>query len=203
MKEISLYGAGGHCFAVVALIKCLAEYTPNVVFDDAPQYQDILDVPVSYFKDYKKEVKTLCISVGNNAVRKMISSKIKAEYPSFIHPSAVIYPSSTIGKGTVIFPNAVIDASVIISDFCIINNNATVSHNCRIDNFVHIAIQAAVAGGVTIGEGTIVGAGAVILPEVSIGKWVTIGAGSVITKDIPDGAIVYGNPGKIIRYNIV
>lgn len=203
MKEISLYGGGGHCFAVVALIKLLGEYAPKVIFDDAPHQKDILEVPVMAFNATEAKIESLCISVGNNEVRKLISKKIKANYPTFIHPSAVVYPSATIGKGTVVFPNAVVDASVTIGDFCILNNNATVSHNVHLGHYVHIAIQAAIAGGVTIGEGTMVGAGAVVLPEITIGKWAVIGAGSVITKNIPDGAVVYGNPGKIIRYNTV
>lgn len=200
-KEITLYGAGGHSFAAVALIKSLGEFEPIAVVDDEPKQKMILNVPVKKYKNEELTTDSLCVSIGTNKNRKKIAAKFDVDFPSFLHESVVKYPSAKIGKGTLVLPNVVLDAAVTIGDFCIINNNATVSHNTVIKEFVHIAIQVAIAGGVTIGEGTFVGAGSVILPEINIGKWVTIGAGAVITKDVPDYAVVYGNPAKIIRYN--
>ncbi|MFK5981654.1 MAG: acetyltransferase [Flavobacteriaceae bacterium] len=201
MKDISLYGAGGHCYAVVELIKSLGIYSPSIIYDDNPKKTEILNIPVNIFnKDLLDE--NVVISIGNNRNRKNIASQLKnKKFPSFIHNSAVFYSSSTIGFGTLILPGSVIDADVKIKDFCIINNNATISHNVRIDSFVHIAINSAIAGGVEIGEGTLIGSGAIILPEIKIGKWVTIGAGAVVTKDIPDNALAYGNPARIVKNN--
>jgi sugar O-acyltransferase (sialic acid O-acetyltransferase NeuD family) len=197
MKNIQLYGAGGHGFSVIELVRSLQEYSPVIVVDDKPKLKSILGVPVMFSKDLLPDV-PMIISIGNNVIRKQISEKTNLEFPSFIHDSVVAYPSSKIGVGTLVFPNCVIDADVVLGDFCIINNNATVSHNTVIGSFVHIAIQASVAGGVHIGEGALIGAGSVILPNIKIGKWATIGAGSVVTKDVPDNALVYGNPAKII-----
>jgi acetyltransferase EpsM len=201
MKKINLYGGGGHCFAVVALIRSLGEYRPQVIFDDAPKQDNILEVPLRKYSNEELSSEPLFITVGNNGVRKRIASTFDTEFPTFIHPSVVTYPSASIGMGSVVLPNAVIDAGVKIGDFCIVNNNATVSHNVHLHNYVHIAIQAAITGGVTIGEGSFIGSGAIILPEITIGKWAVIGAGSVVTKNVPDGAVVYGNPAKIIKYN--
>ncbi|QNJ98941.1 acetyltransferase [Constantimarinum furrinae] len=201
MKPIILYGAGGHSFAATALIESLGEYAPSIVYDDAPKLTSVLNVAVEKYNDADLTNVPLCITIGTNSIRKKLAEKLNGEYPSFIHKSAAVFPSVSIGCGTLVHPNAVLDADVCIGNHCIINNNATVSHNVKIGDYVHIAIQAAVAGGVTIGEGTLVGAGSVILPEVKVGKWVTIGAGAVVTKDIPDYAVVYGNPAKKIRDN--
>ncbi len=201
MKDIALYGAGGHGFAVVELIRSLNEYHPIICYDDHPKHNEILGVPVNLALEHINQA-NLCISIGNNANRKKISEKIKANYPSFVHRSAVVYPSSSIGKGTVIFPNAVIDAAVTLGDFCIVNNNATISHNVEVGSYVHVAINTAISGGVSIGEGALIGAGSVILPEVSIGKWAVVGAGAVVTTDVPDYAVVYGNPARIQSQNI-
>jgi len=200
-KKITLYGAGGHSYAAVALIKSLGEFEPIVVLDDDPKQKMILNVPVKKNINEKLSTNSLCISVGTNKNRKKIAAKFDVDFPSFLHDSVVKYPSVKIGKGTLVLPNVVLDADVTIGDFCIVNNNATVSHNVVVEKFVHIAIQVAIAGGVTIGEGTFIGAGSVVLPEINIGKWAIIGAGAIITKDVPDYAVVYGNPGKIIRYN--
>lgn len=200
MKEISLYGAGGHGHAAVALIKSLGEYRPVVVYDDNPQEGHIQEVPVKRMVDQPLSTKTLCVTIGNNRNRKKIVSKSDSHYPKFIHKSVQLYPSVYVDMGTLVHPGVVLDAEVNIGKFCIINNHATLSHNVTIGDYVHIAIHAAIAGGVTIGEGTLIGAGSIILPGVTIGKWVTIGAGSVVTKDIPDDVIAYGNPAVIKKH---
>ena len=201
MKELILYGAGGHCFAVIDLIKSINEYSPKVVYDDEPKTNEILSVLVKKYKNQEILGKSICISIGANKHRKKIAERLSGVFPSFIHKSSHIYTSSKIGIGTVVLPNSTIGSDVKVGKFCIVNNNATISHNSRISDYVHLAINVAIAGGVTIGEGTLVGAGSIILPELTVGKWVTIGAGTVVTKDIPNNAVVYGNPAKIIKYN--
>lgn len=201
MKDINLFGAGGHCYAALELIKSIGSYVPKRIFDDNSSVDQILGVQVSTYEPQMDDDALFCISIGDNAVRKKIANLLDKNFPTLIHASAVVYPSVTIGRGSQILPNAVIDAAVSLGDFCIVNNNATVSHNVVVGNFVHIAINAAVAGRVQIGEGTLVGAGSVINPEIKIGNWVTIGAGAIVTKDVPNNAVVYGNPARIIRYN--
>lgn len=198
MKSITLYGAGGHCYAVIELIRSLKNFDPIQVIDHAPKEQKILGIPVSNNED--TFFKNVCITIGDNAIRKRISESVQAAFPTFIHDSVVRYPSVSVGQGTVVLPMAILDAAVSVGNFCIINNNATVSHNVTLGDFVHIAINAAIAGGVEIGEGTLVGAGAIINPEIKIGKWAIIGSGAVVTKDVPDHAVVYGNPAIIKRY---
>jgi acetyltransferase EpsM len=196
MKQIVLYGAGGHCYAVVELIKSLGEYNPVEIWDDKPDTSSIIGVPVLKAIEGKTP-EFMCITIGDNDIRKEIAGKYSVNYPTFIHRSAVLYPSVSVGRGTVVHPLAVLDADAKIGEHCIINNHATISHNVIIGDYSHIAIQASVAGGVEIGEGALVGAGSIILPNIRIGKWATIGAGAVITKDVPDNTTVIGNPGKI------
>ncbi len=200
MKPITMYGAGGHAFAVVELIRASGTYKPEVILDRAPKVSEILGVPVR--KPLNEEsITNLCLSIGNNSDRKALAADFKCDYPVFVHNSAVVYPSVNLGEGTVVLPNAVLDADVTVGKHCIINNHATVSHNVRIGDFVHIAIQAAVAGLVTIGEGSLIGAGSVILPGIKIGKCAVVGAGAVVTRDVPDNSVVMGAPAKIIRTN--
>lgn len=200
MKKITLYGAGGHCYAVMALINSLGTHKPTLLLDDQPTNILIDGLPVADRKHTLDTNEIACITIGNNVHRKRISEILNKQFPSFIHKSVICY-NPVIGKGTVVLPGAVIDADVSLGDFCIVNLNATLSHNVRVENYCHIAINAAVAGGVHIGEGTLIGASSVVIPNVKIGKWVTVGAGAVVTKDVPDYAIVYGNPARIIKYN--
>ncbi|MEZ4859234.1 MAG: acetyltransferase [Flavobacteriaceae bacterium] len=202
MKDIILFGGGGHGYATIALIKSLGEFMPKVIYDDNPKKKSILEVPLKSLEGEEVSSKYMCISIGNNKVRKEKAAFFgNALFPNFIHQKSVVYPSVILGKGTLVLPNAVLDAAVTLGDFCIINNNATVSHNCTLGDFVHVAINVAISGGVTVGEGTLVGAGSVVLPEITVGKWATIGAGAVVTKNVPDYGVVYGNPARIVKYN--
>jgi len=199
MKEITLFGAGGHSYAAVSLIKGLGKYKPVLIYDDNPKEDNILGIPVLDYKDEKIKTESVCVTIGDNEARKKIVLAHDFNYPTFIHESASICPSALIGKGSLVLPQVVLDADVELGDFCIVNNNATVSHNVKVGNYVHIAIQAAISGGVSIEEGVLIGAGSVILPGIKIGKWAVVGAGSVVTKDVPDYAVVYGNPARIKR----
>lgn len=200
MRKICLYGAGGHSYAVVELIRSCGNYEPVLILDDAPGLDEILGVPVKQFSE-SLLLQDVCLTLGDNRIRKMKAEQYKANYPVFIHQSAVKYPSASIGEGSVILPGAILDADVQIGKHVVVNNHATLSHNVVVGDYSHIAIQAAVAGKVTIGEGALIGAGSVILPGVNIGSWAVIGAGAVITRDVPDHATVVGNPGEVIRIN--
>jgi len=199
MKEITIFGGGGHCYALVALIKATKEYEPVLILDKNPSEQAILGVPVKKRTSDTISKTPAAIAIGNNSIRKKIAETLTGFCPSFVHNTAMMYPSATVGIGVQVLPNAVVDAAVVLGDFTIVNNNATVSHNTKVGAYCHIAINAAISGGCIIGEGTLVGAGSVLLPEITIGKWVTIGAGAVVTKDVPDGVTVVGNPARIIK----
>ncbi|MGB1451927.1 MAG: hypothetical protein ACPG7E_09480, partial [Marinirhabdus sp.] len=112
MNNITLYGAGGHCCAVVALIRLLGEYNPALIVDDNPKTDAILGVPVQKFDTSLKIEKHTFIAIGNNAVRKKVAEKIQATPPTFIHPASQIYKSASIGNGSIVMPGAVIDAGV-------------------------------------------------------------------------------------------
>ncbi|HPF12219.1 MAG TPA: acetyltransferase [Flavobacteriaceae bacterium] len=200
--ELIMYGAGGHSYAIVELIRCQSHYVLKEIYDDTPKVSSLLGVPVHATPKQFATPNALCIAIGDNATRKDMALRFhEASFPAFVHPSVTQYPSVIIGNGTVVLPLVVLDAGVEIGDFCILNNHATISHQVKIENFVHVAIQAAIAGGVSIGEGAFIGAGSVILPELKIGKWAVVGAGAVVTKDVPDYAVVVGNPAKIIKFN--
>ncbi len=200
MKNMILYGAGGHAYAVVELVRSLGEYTIETLYDANPKTQEVLGIPVEKGSVLHTENLPMGISIGDNTIRKKIADEnAQAIFPSFVHKTVVQYPSVCIGKGSMVLPGVILDASVTIGNFAIINNHATISHNVSIGDFSHVAINAAVCGGASVGEGTLIGAGSVVLPNVSVGKWAVVGAGAIVTKNVPDHTVVYGNPAKITK----
>lgn len=195
MKELFLYGAGGHA-KVVAEIAELNGYKNIVFCEDEPTKEGLLGYEVS---DSLAENEHCLIAIGNNAVRKKLGLSLPNEFPQLIHPQTNISPRSTIGEGTVIMAGVSINSEATIGRHCIINTNASVDHDCTIEDYVHLSPNVALAGNVTIGEGTHVGIGACVIQGVKVGKWCTIGAGAVVIRDVPDGTTVVGNPGKVIK----
>jgi sugar O-acyltransferase (sialic acid O-acetyltransferase NeuD family) len=193
-----LYGASGHCKVIIEILRS-ENVAIEAVHDDNAVADTILGVPVrpvSFSPLYES-----IISIGNNSIRKKIAEKLNTRFAVAIHKSAIVSPSSTVGKGTVVMAGAAINADSVIGSHCIINTGAVVEHDCTIGDYAHISPNAALAGNVSVGEGTQIGIGSAVIQGVKIGKWVTVGAGCVIIRDVPDYAIVVGNPGRIIKYN--
>jgi acetyltransferase EpsM len=199
-----LFGASGHCKVIIDIIqKSNLEVIENII-DDNPVKDKINNITIiktpndDFFKG-----KSLIISIGNNEIRKKITSRISANYLVAIHPKSILASKVSIAEGSVIMAGAIINADVVIGKHSIINSGAVIEHDCILGDFVHISPNASLAGSVIVGEGSQIGIGAIIIQGVKIGKWATIGAGAVILKEVPDFAVVVGNPGKIIKYNSI
>ena len=199
-----LFGASGHCKVIIDIIqKSNLEVIENII-DDNPVKDKINNITIiktpndDFFKG-----KSLIISIGNNEIRKKITSRISANYLVAIHPKSILASKVSIAEGSVIMAGAIINADVVIGKHSIINSGAVIEHDCILGDFVHISPNASLAGSVIVGEGSQIGIGAIIIQGVKIGKWATIGAGAVILKEVPDFAVVVGNPGKTIKYNSV
>ncbi|UKJ08225.1 acetyltransferase [Solitalea lacus] len=141
------------------------------------------------------------VAIGDNLIRKKVQRALEAELLQITnvnHPSAIISPLITAGKGVMIFAGAVVNALAEIGNGVILNTNCTVEHECRLGDFVHIAPGAVLAGNVTVGDNSFIGANSVVKQGVSIGKNVIVGAGCVVLNDVPDNVTIVGNPGRIV-----
>lgn len=197
-NSIVLYGASGHCKVIIDILH--SRNVNLIIVDDAPTQNLILGIGVNNAKDFLFNANTnVIISIGDNKIRKFLSTKISANFEVAVHDKAIVSKYAIIGQGTVVMGGAVINADVQIGTHCIINTGAVVEHDCVISNFVHISPNAALAGGVIIGEGSQIGIGAVIKQGINIGKWAMVGAGTVVIEDVLDYTIIVGNPGRILN----
>lgn len=189
-----IIGAGGHGKVIAEIAELRGERIAYFV-DANESIKMLWHYPV--VATFPQNNERVVIAIGDNRVRRAISSTFDAHYISLFHPFSQISSRSKIGEGTVVIGGALINADAHIGRHVIINTNSSVGHDVCLENFVHIAPNVALAGHVHIGEGTFVGMGASVLPGIKIGKWCVIGAGTVVMNDVPDGATVVGNPGKI------
>ncbi|MDR3026318.1 acetyltransferase [Chryseobacterium sp.] len=195
-----LFGASGHG-KVIADIATANDIKIKAFIDQDITKNECYGFPV--LNNLPEDEEKLIISIGNNFTRKKISEKIKNEIGILIHPKSIISGSVKIEPGTVVMGGVVINSDTVVGKHCIINTNASVDHDCVIEDFVHISPNSALAGGVEIGEGSQIGIGASVIQGIKVGKWCIIGAGAVIINDIPDYSVVVGNPGRIIKKNII
>lgn len=197
-----LFGASGHAKVVIEILESRREKIEGLIDDDR-NIKSLLEYPVFPFSDALVKDKKLILTIGNNIIRKKISSMVKAEFAMAIHRSAIISSRSRIGEGSVVCGGVIINVNTEIGRHCIMNTSASIDHDCIIEDFVHVSPNATLCGGVQIGEGSHIGAAAVIIPEKKIGKWCTIGAGAVVINDIPDYSTAVGNPARVIRDRVL
>ncbi|WP_396150067.1 acetyltransferase [Flavobacterium sp.] len=200
-NKVTLYGASGHGKVIIDILESMGVEI-DCILDDNPNLHRILNYSIA--KPAVKDVeynRQVIFSIGNNAVRKMLSEKMNCTFAKAIHQSAIISAHSEVREGTVVMAGVIINPDTVVGKHCIINTGAVVEHDCVIADFVHLSPNVSLAGNVHVMEGAHIGIGASVIQGVRIGKWATIGAGAVILKDVPDYAVVVGNPGKIIKYN--
>ena len=200
-NSVTLYGANGHGKVIIDIL-ISSSISIAAVIDDNPKTETVLDIPILKTADFDLNLITnLIISIGNNRVRKILSNKLKVNYMTVIHPTAIISKHAKIGKGTVVMAGAILNPDATIGNHCIINTGAIIEHDCLIEDFVHISPGVSLAGNVSVGEGSHIGINACVIQGVKIGKWVTVGAGAVVLKDLPDYVTAVGNPVRIIKHN--
>ena len=198
-----LFGASGHSKVILDIL-LQNKISVECVYDDKPKTDSIFGIPVRANSLKYSDANDAIISIGNNSIRKSVSEKYpNLKFVNAVHFSSIISRFADVGEGTVVMANVTVNPDAKIGNHCILNTGCVVEHDCIIEDFVHISPNAALAGNVTVGEGSQIGIGASIIQGVKVGKWSIVGAGSVIISDIPDYSVVVGNPGKVIKKNII
>lgn len=144
----------------------------------------------------------IVIGVGFPSVKHRIAARYLAEgdrfeYPSFVHPTAVLDPSLVkVGRGNMVTAGCVFTCDIEVGDFNLFNLQTTVGHDVRIANFCVFNPSVNISGGVHVEDGVLIGTGAQVLENRTIGAGATVGAGAVATKDVAAGSTVVGIPAR-------
>lgn len=200
--SVIVYGGGGHGKAVIDLLRAVGGYTLIGVIDDGREPGDaVLGSSVIGGESALAALKDAGCKLALNAVGGIgaMSSRISVferlrkagfDFPTLIHPSAVVEPSAELGAGIQVFPHAYVGSDAKLGFGCIINTAAIISHDCMVADYVNLAPGAIVAGAVHIGKGTLIGMGVTINLNVRVGAAARVGNGATIKEDVPDGWIV-------------
>ena len=208
MKQIYIVGAGGFGREVYNWMSDVLDLGSNYSFkgflDDNIEALDgfLIDAEVKAIADYSYSSEDLLIcGIGNPFLKKKLClplMKMGCDFLTLIHPSAIIGPSTKIGKGSVICPKVVITCDIIIGEMVTINLMTTVGHDAKIGSWSTVSAQCDITGYVEIEESVFMGSGARVIPKKKVGTSATIGAGSVVIREVSPYSTVFGNPAREI-----
>ncbi len=203
MKQIIIIGAGGHAAELRDYINHNNAARPN----DQIQVLGFIDDNEENYHHYGFEEPFLgsiaehqvesgqlyLMGIANLDYRKKIIERFITEGGDFIgliHPTAIISPSATLGKGVVISHNASVGAKVVLGNFNMLNSRCTIGHDSVLGDYNFISPQVAVSGNTKIGDENLIGTNACTIPGITIGNRNKIAAGMVVYKPVEDDQTV-------------
>lgn len=211
MKNIVIFGSGGHAKVIVDIIEKQEKF--NIAgFIDGYQEKNTVIMGYRVIGDefsleeiiVSNEIYGGIIGIGDNSIRAKVRDKIIKIIPNFkflncIHPKSILGKDVTLGVGNVLMAGAIINSSTIINNHCILNTNSSIDHDCLMSDFTSIAPNATIGGNVKIGDYSAIGIGVNIFHNINIGYNCIIGGGSLVCHDTKENSIYYGSPSKFIR----
>ena len=185
-SRVVILGSSGHASEVYSVIHTNMIDVAPVVFIDKHQEQLLEDGDLAFLGMGSPAARENCFETFRNLY----------QFPTLIHPSAMLGVSVRVGAGTLIQSGVSITTLVEIGYGCLININSTIGHDVVIGDFSVVNPGATVSGSVTIGKSVLIGANATVLENISIGDGARVGAGAVVTRNVKRGETVIGVPAR-------
>ncbi len=117
---------------------------------------------------------------------------------SFVHPTAFIANSATIGENVIIFPHAIVEPRAKIGNGVFVRSAGYISHETEIGAFSYVAPRAAFSGKIKTGDHCFFGTNSTIRDNIIIGNDVIVGAGATVLNSLPNETILKAAECKII-----
>jgi len=158
--------------------------------------------PILWVDDLPRGVPCVCALSTTERVRYIEQVRDRVRFTTFVHPSAVILPGTTIGAGTIVSAGVLVGSNAILGEHVLLNRGAAVGHHTQIADVVTLQPRANVAGLVRIGYRAYVGMGAIVTERRRVGAGAVVAAGAVVIEDVPDHALVAGVPAVVKKRGI-
>jgi sugar O-acyltransferase (sialic acid O-acetyltransferase NeuD family) len=190
MKELALFGYGGHAREVSAHI------AKPITFFVEDQWVSRGTLPLTKFDPDRWKI---MIAVAEPMLRKKIVESLpeETEYFSYIHPSSLILGDEfELGSGSFIGSFCVVTTNVKIGNHAIINRGNQIGHDCLIGDYFSMMPGAIIGGNVTIGNRVYMGSCANIKQKIYICDDTVLGMNSATVKNIHEPGTYVGVPSK-------
>lgn len=161
---------------------------------------------ISLLKTVKEShhIEAVYCPIGNNKLRVNIlemANRLGYITPNYIHPTVVISPHITIGKGVYILLGTTIMPYTEIEDFVMISMGVHLAHHTHLSKGTFLSTGVNFGASILAKEYAYVGISATVMTGLNtLGRDCLIGAGAVVVKDVPDKAVMVGVPARILKY---
>lgn len=176
---------------------------PNIqgmMVSGVPVLGKVSDLP---FMKETHGVHAVYCPLGNNRLRVKFlkwANDLGYATPNYIHPSVVISPNVTIGKGVYILLGTNIMPETVIEDYVMISMNVNLAHHNVLKTGTFLSTGCNFGASIIAEEYAYCGIGTTIMTGITrLGEDCLVGAGAVVIKDVPDGGVVAGVPARLIR----
>lgn len=201
-KEVTVIGAGGHCRALMDIVRQIGY---SITFDGKLEMTFVQDTRADASWPNLSKSPLCLLAVGqieDSSIRRDIVNTARQfgkKFIKLISPTAYVSSEASLGEGVQALHHAVINCNTKVGEHSIINTSAVLEHDAVVGSFTHISTGAVVNGGSQVGSDCFVGSNAVISNGIKICDHTIIGAGSVVVKDIVNPGTYVGNPVRRIR----
>ncbi|GAO31664.1 acetyltransferase [Geofilum rubicundum] len=204
MKNVIIIGAGGHGAELDEYIqfsqKCSGIKTLKVVgfLDDNPaNYASYhFSAPLMGGVREHKVVPDgfYIIGIANLAYRRFFVELFLsqgARFLTFVHSTAYVSESATIGQGSIIGPYVNVGPNAQVGNFTLINSRCSLGHDTVIGDFDFISPNVCFSGFSSVGNDNLFGINSSTIPHIRVGNRNKIAAGMVLDHHVPDDSVVF------------
>lgn len=204
MTEVVIIGAGGHAAEIDEYIKYSQRVTElkdlnikGFLDDDPDSYKRYrFSAPfLGRIKDHKiYKGNSYIMGIANMKYRKFFIDKFKSEgadFITFIHCTAYVSESASIGEGTVIGPYVNIGPNVTIGNYNLINSRSSLGHDTSIGNYNFISPNVCFSGFSSVGDENLFGINSITIPNISVGDRNKISAGMLLDNKVGNDSVVF------------
>jgi UDP-3-O-[3-hydroxymyristoyl] glucosamine N-acyltransferase len=134
------------------------------------------------------------MGIANLKYRRPIIERFIAEgasFATFIHPTATVSPSATIGTGCVIALHANIGPNVEVGDYTLVNSRCSIGHDTKIGAYNFISPNVCFSGFSRVGDENLFGINSATIPGIQVGNRNKIMAGMTLDKNVGDDETVF------------
>jgi sugar O-acyltransferase (sialic acid O-acetyltransferase NeuD family) len=131
-----------------------------------------------------------------NRVRKNLFLEFEAkgyDFPTFIHPRAMVDPTAKVGRHCIVMEGVVIQAFCEVGDNIIFFPSCALTHHSVMESHSFMSTGVFVGGLSHIGEESFLGLGTIVNSSLTVGRSSFVSAGSVISEDVPDNTMFLRN----------
>jgi len=203
MINMIIVGAGGLGREVYRMINNSAMYNLKGFLSDD---KDILEgyaikAPIvgSPFSYIPQKNDRFIMAIGTIDTKKKIVESLESSgaiFKSFVHPSSIVFPTATIGEGSVIFPFCFISDNVVVGEYSMFGFYASCGHDAQVGKYSILSPYATVNGFTVLEDEVFMGTHSSVAARKRVGYKAKISSGSAAMYDVPSNAFVCGVPGK-------